>query len=67
MTVRSLNVDKNPFHMCKENKEVLVLKASYFNVIMVRIYLTNYTRHDISFIINLLEMLVHHQKNIGTG
>ena len=54
MVVRSLNVDKDPFHPTDENEELLGPEVSYLSAIGALMYLTNNTRHDISFAVNLL-------------
>ena len=54
MVVRSLNIDKDPFRPCEENEEVLGSEVPYLNAIGALMYLTNCTRPDISFSINLL-------------
>jgi ribonuclease HI len=54
MVVRSLNVDKDPYRPCEENEEVLGPEVPYLNAIGALMYLTNCTRPDISFAVNLL-------------
>ena len=54
MVVRSLDVKKNSFRPCKKNEELLSPKVPYFSAIGTLMYLTNYTRLDIAFSINLL-------------
>ena len=46
---------KNLFHLRKDNEEVFDPEVSYLNATGALIYLTNYTRSDISFATNLLE------------
>ncbi|XP_042752588.1 secreted RxLR effector protein 161-like [Lactuca sativa] len=43
-----------PFRPCEENEEVLGLEVPYLNAIGALMYLTNYTRPDISFVVNML-------------
>ncbi|KAI3506493.1 hypothetical protein L1887_28854 [Cichorium endivia] len=54
MVVRSLNIDKDPYRPCEENEEVLGPEVPYLNAIGALMYLTNCTRPDISFAVNLL-------------
>ena len=54
MVVRSLEVNKDLFHPKEENEELLSPKISYLSVIGAIMYLTNCTRPDIAFSINLL-------------
>ncbi|KAJ9541050.1 hypothetical protein OSB04_027556 [Centaurea solstitialis] len=54
MVVRSLNVDNDPFRPCEENEEVLGPEVPYLSAIGAFMYLTNCTRPDISFAVNLL-------------
>ncbi|XP_042758130.1 secreted RxLR effector protein 161-like [Lactuca sativa] len=54
MVVRSLNIDKDPFCPCEENEEVLGSELPYLNAIRALMYLANYTRPGISFVVNLL-------------
>ena len=54
MVVRSLNIDKDPFRPHEENEEVLGPEVSYLNAIGALMYLTNCTRLDIFFTVNLL-------------
>nr|GEZ69067.1 retrovirus-related Pol polyprotein from transposon TNT 1-94 [Tanacetum cinerariifolium] len=57
MMGRSLNVDNDPFRPCEEDEDVLGPEVPYLSAIGALIYLTNYTRPDISFAINLLSRL----------
>nr|GEZ67066.1 retrovirus-related Pol polyprotein from transposon TNT 1-94 [Tanacetum cinerariifolium] len=57
MVGRSLNVDNDPFRPCEEDEDVLGPEVPYLSAIGALIYLTNYTRPDISFAINLLARL----------
>lgn len=54
MIVRSLNIDKDPYRPCEENEEILGPEVPYLNAIGALMYLTNCTRPDISFAVNLL-------------
>ena len=54
LVVRSLEVNKDPFHPKKENEELLGPEVSYLNAIDALMYLANCTRPDIAFSINLL-------------
>jgi hypothetical protein len=54
MVVRSLNIDKDPFRHQEENEEVLGPEVPYLNAIGALMYLTNCTRPNISFAVNLL-------------
>nr|GEU59594.1 retrotransposon protein, putative, Ty1-copia subclass [Tanacetum cinerariifolium] len=52
--VISLNVDNDPFRPCEEGENVLGPEVPYLSVIRALMYLTNCTRPDISFAVNLL-------------
>ncbi|KAD3641863.1 hypothetical protein E3N88_31087 [Mikania micrantha] len=54
MVVRSLNVDNDPFRPCEDGEEVLGSEVPYLSAIGALMYLTNCTRPDISFAVNLL-------------
>ena len=54
MVVRSLEVTKDPFRPKEENEELLGPKVPYLSEIGALMYLANYTRPDIPFLINLL-------------
>nr|GEV56463.1 retrovirus-related Pol polyprotein from transposon TNT 1-94 [Tanacetum cinerariifolium] len=54
MVGRSLNVDNDPFRPCEDDEEVLGPEVPYLSAIGALMYLTNYTRSDISFAVNLL-------------
>jgi hypothetical protein len=53
MVVRLLDVKKDPFHP-KDDEETLGLEVPYLSAIGALMYLTNCTRLDIAFPINLL-------------
>ncbi|KAD2803914.1 hypothetical protein E3N88_37291 [Mikania micrantha] len=53
MVVRSLNVDNDPFRPCEDNEEVFGPEIPYLSAIGALMYLTNCTRPDISFAVNL--------------
>ena len=54
MIVRSLEVTKYPFRSKKENEELLGPEVPYLSAIGALMYLANYTRPDIAFLVNLL-------------
>ena len=54
MVVRSLEVDKDPFHPKEENEKLLGPKVPYLSAIGALMYLANCTRPDIAFLVNLL-------------
>ena len=54
MVVRSLEVDKDPFHPKKENEKLLGPEVPYLSAIGALMYLANCTRPDIAFSVNLL-------------
>ena len=54
MVVRSLNAKKDHFRPPEENEEILSFEVPYLSAIGALMYLTNYTRPDISFAVNLL-------------
>ena len=54
MVVRSLEVDKDPFHPKEENEKLLGPEVPNLNAIGALMYLENYTRPDIAFLVNLL-------------
>ena len=55
MVVRSLEVTKDPFRPKKENEELLGPEVPHLSAIGALMYLANYTRPDIDFLVNLLE------------
>ncbi|GJX66278.1 copia protein [Tanacetum coccineum] len=54
MVGRSLNVDNDSFRPCEEDEDVLGPETLYLSAIGALMYLTNCTRPDISFAVNLL-------------
>ncbi|XP_074378087.1 secreted RxLR effector protein 161-like [Apium graveolens] len=54
MAVRSLEVEKDPFLLRKQDEEDLRPEVPYLSVIGALMYLTNNTRPDIAFAVNLL-------------
>ncbi|KAL8097292.1 hypothetical protein AgCh_030429 [Apium graveolens] len=54
MVVRSLEVEKDPFHPRKQDEEALGPEVPYLSIIGALMYLTNNTRPDIEFAVNLL-------------
>ena len=54
MVVRSLDVENDPFRPCKKGEELLGPEVPYLSVICALMYLTNCTRSDIFFYVNLL-------------
>jgi hypothetical protein len=54
MIVRSLDVKKNLFRPKEDDEEILGPEVSYLSAIGTLMYLTNYTRSDIAFPVNLL-------------
>ncbi|KAL0439447.1 UNVERIFIED_CONTAM: Retrovirus-related Pol polyprotein from transposon TNT 1-94 [Sesamum latifolium] len=54
MVVRSLDVNKDPFHPPAHNDEILGPEVPYLSAIGALMYLANNTRSDIAFSINLL-------------
>ena len=56
MVVRSLDLKKDSFYHCAKGEELLSPKVPYLSVIGAFMCLTNYTRPDIVFSVNLLAM-----------
>jgi hypothetical protein len=54
MVVRALEKDTDPFPPRQEGKEVLGSKYPYLSIIGALMYLTNNTRFNIAFAVNLL-------------
>ena len=54
MVVWSLEVTKDPFRPKEENEELLGPEVPYLSAIGALMYLANYTRPDIAFLVNLL-------------
>ncbi|KAF3653269.1 hypothetical protein FXO37_17067 [Capsicum annuum] len=54
MVVRSLEVSKDPFRPLEEDEEILGPEVPYLSAIGELMYLTNATRPDIAFSVNLL-------------
>ena len=54
MIVRSLEVNKDPFHHKEENEELSSLEVPYLSAIGALMYLANCIRPDIVFSVNLL-------------
>ena len=50
MVARSMNVEKIPFRYREDNKEVLGPEVLYLSAIGALMYLTSYTRSDLSLI-----------------
>ncbi|KAL8096581.1 hypothetical protein AgCh_037515 [Apium graveolens] len=54
MVVRSLEVEKDPFRLRKQDEETLGPEVPYLSAIGALMYLANNTRPDIAFAVNLL-------------
>ena len=54
MVVRSLEVTKDHFRPKEENEELLGPEVPYLIAIGALMYLANYTRPDIAFLVNLV-------------
>ena len=54
MVVRSLDPNKNPFGLQEEDEKILDPEVPYLSLVDALVCLVNYTRADISFMVNLL-------------
>ena len=54
MIACSLDVKKDPFHLCEKGEELLGPEVPYLSVIGALMYLANFIRPDIAFSVNLL-------------
>ena len=54
MVVRSLEVTKDPFRLKEENEDLLGPEVPYLSAIGALMYLADYTRLNIAFLVNLL-------------
>ncbi|KAM1760692.1 hypothetical protein ACFX12_003540 [Malus domestica] len=54
MIVRKLDAKRDPFHPKEDEEEILEPEVLYLSAIGALLYLTQYTRPDISFTVNLL-------------
>ena len=54
MVIQSLEVDKDSFRPKEDAKDSLGPEVPYLSAIGALLYLTNYTKPDIAFAINLL-------------
>ncbi|KAM2173579.1 hypothetical protein ACFX1R_038405 [Malus domestica] len=54
MVVRSLDTKRDPFHSKNDDEEILESEVPYLSVIGTLLYLSQCTRPNISFIVNLL-------------
>ena len=54
MVFRSLEVDKDPFRPKEDTEDILGLKVPYLSAIRALLYLSNCTKPNIAFAINLL-------------
>ena len=65
MIVHSLEVKKDLFYPKEDNEELLGPEVPYYSVIGALMYLANYTRSNIAFLINLQDIVLHQLKDIG--
>ncbi|KAI5441237.1 hypothetical protein KIW84_010626 [Lathyrus oleraceus] len=63
MMDRTLNVERDPFRPMEDDKEDLDSKVLFLNVIGALMYLTNFTRPDIAFVVNLLARFISYPYN----
>ena len=54
IVIWSLKLHKNPFRYKEHDNEIFDLEISYFNATRVLMYLAQYIRSDIAFVVNLL-------------
>jgi hypothetical protein len=54
MVVRSLDVKKDPYRPRENNEKTLGPEVPYLSAIRALMYLTNNTKHDFSFSVNIL-------------
>ena len=54
MVVQSLEPQKDSFRHKKPDEKILDYEVSYLNTIKVLMYLTQYTKSKIAFVVNLL-------------
>jgi hypothetical protein len=69
MVIRALEKDTNPFRPRQEGEEVLGSEYPYQSVIGALMYLTNNTRPDVAFVVNLLARFnvaptIHHWNGV---
>ena len=65
MIVYSLEVKNDLLCPKKDNEELLGPKVSYYSVIDALMYLANYTRSNIAFLVNLRDIDLYQLKDIG--
>ena len=56
MVVHSLDMKNDPFRPCENCEELLGPEVPYCSVIGAFMYLANYTRPDIAFLVNLFSI-----------
>ena len=56
MVIHSLDMKNDSFHPCENGEELCGPEVPYFKTIGTLMYLTNYIRADIVFLVNLLAM-----------